>query len=173
MKQEKISFKSNGLSVVGIIDIPKKVPAPGIIVCHGGTNDKINCPCFPELPNALVKAGYIVLRFDFYGSGESDGLFQDKTNELMMQNIKDAISFLSKDARVTKIGLWGRSIIGNMLAYLVDKRIVCRVIQSGVYDFTEAFERYYKKDFERFLKNPKMKYMVVTSDSRKVNGEYA
>lgn len=174
MKKEKIKFKSNGLNIIGVLNIPEETPAPGIVLCHGGTNNKENCPTFPHLWQKLVNEGYIVMRFDFFGSGESDGDFRDKTNKIMYQNVKDALDFFNKDSRVDKsrIGIWGRSQSGTQLSCLVDDRIQCRVLQSPVLDGIGAFERYYKKDWERYKKNPEKYLMIKETDSRDVKGPY-
>jgi esterase/lipase len=161
--------------VVGILNIPEKIPAPGIILCHGGSNDKINCPTFPQLWEKLVSEGYIVMRFDFFGSGESDGDFRDKTHSNMFQNIKDALDYFYNNPKVIKdkIGIWGRSQSGAQLSYLVDDRIKCRVLQSPVQNFIDAFGSYYKKDWDLFQNNPNQEYLMITeTDLRKVKGPY-
>lgn len=173
-KRRKIEFISNGHRLFGFIDYPRKIPAPGIITFHGGSNNKDECPCFPQVPEALVKAGYVNMCFDYFGSGESDGDFQDKTNAELFQNTKDAIDFFIQDKNVVKIGVWGRSQSGLQLSYLVDGRITCRVLQAPAYGGFESVKVYYKKDFEEFLKHPEWKYMVIKkTDKRNVKGPYA
>jgi uncharacterized protein len=173
MTREKIQFKSNGHNLVGFIDYPDEVPAPGVITFHGGTNTKDICPCFPEVPEALVKNGYINMRFDFFGSGESDGLFQDKTNAELLQNMKDAIDFFANNKKVTKFGIMGRSQSGIQQACLYDERIICRVIQSPTIEIKEVFKYWYPNEFEEFMLHLEEKYLCITEgDTRKVKGPY-
>jgi esterase/lipase len=60
-----------------------------------------------------VDAGFVVFRFDFYGSGESPGTLKDRKWSTAEQNARDAINYIeSRGAK--KIGLWGRSIGGTV-----------------------------------------------------------
>ena len=173
MKREKIQFKSNGHNLVGFIDYPEKVPAPGIITFHGGTNNKNECPCFPEVPEALVENGYINMRFDFFGSGESDGLFQDKTNAELLQNMKDAIDYFVRNKKVTKVGIMARSQSGIQQSCLFDERIVCRVVQSPAIEIKKVFKYWYPDQFKEFMQHPEEDYFCITEgDTRKVKGPY-
>jgi dienelactone hydrolase len=130
--REKVTFKSAGCSLVGIKDIPDKVPAPGVILFHGLSNAKEDCPLINETAEMLTKEGVITFRFDFYGSGESPGLMRDKTLPILLQNARDAIDFLLSDSRVTAVGLWGRSLGGTMVALCgSDPRVKASVILTG------------------------------------------
>ncbi len=112
MSKEKTTFKSLGHDLVGIIEYPEKLPAPGVILLHGLTNSKEDCPLINEIAEALVKEGIISFRFDFYGSGESPGQLRDRTWSISEQNVRDAIeSFENKGVKT--IGLWGRSTGGT------------------------------------------------------------
>ena len=173
MRKEKIEFYSNSHRLAGVITYPNKLPAPGVITFHGGTNTKDVCPCFPQIPDAVVKNGYINMRFDFFGSGESDGLFQDKTNAELLQNMKDAIDFFAKNKNVTKIGIVARSQSGIQQACLYDERIICRVVQSPALEIKAVFAYWYPKEFKEFMENSKEKYLCIkTGDTRKVKGPY-
>ncbi len=81
---------------------------------HGLGNHKTDCPVINEASEALIKEGFIIFRFDFFGSGESPGILRDKTWSVLEQNGRDALDYFSKDERVTKIGLWGRSSGGTI-----------------------------------------------------------
>jgi alpha-beta hydrolase superfamily lysophospholipase len=60
-------------------DEPKK-DTPIVICCHGFTGDKIGANQLTvNLAKTLESAGYIVLRYDFLGSGDSDGDFSSDT----------------------------------------------------------------------------------------------
>jgi alpha-beta hydrolase superfamily lysophospholipase len=52
------------------------VSPPIVIFCHGFTGEKVGGSQFYlHLANAIEAAGYAVLRFDYAGSGESEGAF--------------------------------------------------------------------------------------------------
>ena len=114
MKSKKIIFTSEGYELVGILDIPNKTPAPGVILFHGLTNSKDDCPLIKEVAEALTKEGFITFRFDFYGSGESPGKLKGKTWSISEQNARDSIEYFKKTKKVTEIGLWGRSTGGTI-----------------------------------------------------------
>jgi alpha/beta superfamily hydrolase len=122
MKREKFEISSNGKTIRGILDLPcVPEPMPGMILCHGTTNDKFTCPLIEDASRFFVARGTAVLRFDFFGSGESDGIFRDKTISEMILNLKDAIRyFLSRPEINKKIGLWGRSVGATVVAACSD-----------------------------------------------------
>jgi len=135
MRIEKTTFQSAGFKLTGEFVLPNRLeaPLPAVILLHGLTNSKNDCPLINETSEALVKNGLIVFRFDQYGSGESPGEMQDKTITMLEQNLKDAIEFVAKDKRVdkNKIGLWGRSLGGTLVCLIPnDKRIKARVVAS-------------------------------------------
>lgn len=109
MKEEKIVFKnSEGLNLIGILNVPKEQTDTIIVLAHGFTSNK-DRNRYIEISKSLVKEGYAFLRFDFGGSGESD------ENEITVKNqiddLKSAINFV-KDKKYRKIGLIGESLGG-------------------------------------------------------------
>jgi len=71
--QTKVEFISDGLRLSGILHVPDAArgPRPGVIVTHGfgGTKDGTH-----EIEAKLYESwGYVVLRFDYRGCGESEG----------------------------------------------------------------------------------------------------
>lgn len=67
----------------GMIDLPKADSGekfPTIIFLHGFTVWKTGPQrLYEEFAREAVKAGYCVIRYDFYGTGESDGEFYEMT----------------------------------------------------------------------------------------------
>jgi len=135
MKVEKVKFESTGYTLAGEIDLPDKFNGklPTVVLLHGLSNSRKDCPLINETTEALVENGFIAFRFDFYGSGESPGEMRDKRMDILEQNAKDAIEFIAKDERVekNKIGIWGRSLGGTLACLLPqDARIKTRVAAS-------------------------------------------
>jgi dipeptidyl aminopeptidase/acylaminoacyl peptidase len=119
MKRERFKISSKGKTIRGILDIPEvPYPMPGMILCHGTTNDKYTCPLIEYASKFFVARGTAVVRFDFFGSGESDGIFRDKTISDMIQNLNDIIDYSQSRSEIDrhKIGLWGRSVGGTVVA---------------------------------------------------------
>lgn len=79
MKTEKVSFLSDGLKIYGEIFIPAQIkkPCPGLIICHG-LPSKVPSPDdqgYPHLAKYFCQEGFLVLIFNFRGTGLSEGNF--------------------------------------------------------------------------------------------------
>jgi uncharacterized protein len=137
MNEQKITFQSDGCKLVGIVRIPEGVKPgerrPAMIVLHGfGSNkgaENVLGPC-----GVLDSLGYITLRFDMRGCGESDG---ERGNLICMEQVKntrDAFTFLNDHPAVApgQIGAIGSSFGAAVAVYAgaIDKRFTC-VISSG------------------------------------------
>lgn len=129
--EKKVIIASRGKKLFGLLCVPKEIPAPGVVLFHGLSNSKRDCPLINETTEMLVNEGFSTLRFDFFGSGESPGLLKDKTWEELRQNAIDAIDYLSHQKAVTKMGLWGRSLGGTFAILTEDiSRAGCIVLAS-------------------------------------------
>jgi esterase/lipase len=146
----QVKFNSLGHNLVGEINIPKKSGRiPAVLLFHGLTNSKNDCPLINETSDLLFKNGFITFRFDFFGSGQSPGEMKDKTIGILLQNAKDAIKYLVKNKRVSNIGLWGRSLGGTIVCLIPpNKKIKTRVSASGAC-FLEGI---FKKNFAQLKK---------------------
>lgn len=173
MNEQKTNLTSGGKNIVGLLGVPEKTPCPIIVMLHGGTNDKLTCPMFDIMVPELNNAGIATFRFDFYGSGESDGLFKGKTLEIMDQNVVDALNFVRNDQRFNKIGLFGRSMSGGQVLYCDDKDIEARVLHSGSTTHFDNFRKFYPVETKDFEEHPEKQIIPITTDPRKVNGDYA
>jgi putative redox protein len=79
MNTEKISWKSDGLTIRGEIYLPSDQagPFPTLILCHGipakvkGPDDR----GYPLLAERFCREGFLVLIFNFRGAGLSEGNF--------------------------------------------------------------------------------------------------
>ncbi len=119
--------KDNGENLRGVVNLPddfdenKKYKT--VIFFHGLSGDRNGSKWF-RISNAkyLCKMGYAVIRFDFSGSGESDGDFYDMTlgRELeearLIVDFAKGLSYVDKD----QISWYGHSlggVIASILAY--------------------------------------------------------
>lgn len=97
----------------------KEHPAGTVVFFHGFTGDRIESHwIFVKTARALAQAGIASLRFDFYGSGESEGQFAEMTLQGEMADAEDAVRFLRLQAGVdpSRIGLCGLSMGGSIAA---------------------------------------------------------
>jgi len=134
---ERITFQSAGLKINGSIHLPPGMrpgeKRPAFIVLHGfGSNSSSsNCmlPC-----EMLAEWGYVALRFDFRGCGESEG---KRANTICLEQVEDtsaALTFLQTRREVdpARVALVGSSFGAAVAVYTggVDKRVAA-VISSG------------------------------------------
>jgi len=102
-------------------------------MCHGWGANKLGTwqGLFIKTARELCKNGFAVLRFDFRGSGDSEGEFEKQTIETMLEDldcILNNLNFIDTE----KIGLIGHSLGGKVaiLKAAKDKRIKCLAVWS-------------------------------------------
>jgi len=86
---------------------------------HGFTGDRLEAHwVFVKCARALASTGIASLRFDFYGSGESEGEFREVTLEGELADAEDAVAFLrhQKGIDPKRVGLLGLSLGGTIAA---------------------------------------------------------
>ncbi|MSU74954.1 MAG: alpha/beta hydrolase [Candidatus Magasanikbacteria bacterium] len=144
---ETVTFLSQGKKIVGVIECPEQLTARAVVFAHGLSNSKdpVDIPLLYRINNALLAAGYITMRFDFFGSGESDGQFCDKTISAMRENFLDALTFLKiKHPEINWIGTVGKSIGGTVLALIGgDPRLSASVLMTMRYSLAPFFAKFW------------------------------
>lgn len=131
MRQD-IAFNSAGSKITGHLYMPETAkPVPGIVLCHGFAGVKeLLLPAFAE---RFSEAGFAALTFDYRGFGESEGERGRLVPSLQIEDIKNAISFMSQcpDIDSQRIGLWGTSFGGaNAICVAAeDSRVRALVVQ--------------------------------------------
>jgi len=135
-----VTFKNEGQQLVGILHVPDGLEAagsaPGIVMFHGFTGHKSETHrLFVTIANALCSSGFVVLRFDFRGSGDSDGEFDDMTVPGEVSDAEKALTFLANLESVDKnrVGVIGLSMGGRVAAILAsrDSRVRFTVLYSA------------------------------------------
>jgi hypothetical protein len=75
--------------------------APAVLMCHGFTGHKAEAHrLFVHTARRLMQEGLVVLRFDFLGSGDSEGLFEEMTIRGEVEDALNALAFLRGHGRV-------------------------------------------------------------------------
>jgi len=129
------------MRVWGVLHIPKRIPAPGIVFCHGFTGTRVEShQLFVHAARHLCERGFAVLRFDFRGSGESEGLFQDMTISGEIEDLKTALSWFLRRKEVVKDKIWVNGLsLGGVVTVLTvarDPRVKAVSLWSTPSDFT-------------------------------------
>lgn len=115
---EFIEWKNGRTILRGSLHRAPGKNAPFFILCHGFTGHRLGPGyLFVRLSRELAKAGVSSLRFDFAGSGESDGAFHDMTAATMQSDLLSAVRFVKKKFSPQAVVLLGHSL-GGMIAAL-------------------------------------------------------
>ena len=144
--QEKVSFQSGSYRLSGILHRPAdaagKPPRPAFLVMHGFGSNKDGG--FAKVAATLLAdLGYIVMRFDMRGCGESEG---PRGRVICMEQVEDtscAITFLQTLEGIdnAKIGLMGHSFGAAVAVYAaaVDTRVAACISSGGWGDGEKKF----------------------------------
>jgi len=112
--------------IFAVLHFPSKVqgPVPAVVICPGFAGNKCGkFRIFVLLAQELTKQGIAVLRFDYRGSGDSEGEFQEITINSQVSDTLACLDHLKKDLRIdpSRLGLLGRSL-GGMVSILAANR---------------------------------------------------
>ncbi|QSO48124.1 alpha/beta hydrolase [Alicyclobacillus mengziensis] len=122
--QKAIVLEHRGMTMRGMLHFPdgqSDQPVPAVILFHGFTGNKLEPHrLFLKISRALAAAGLACFRFDFLGSGESDGDFEDMT---LSGEVSDANAILDMvksypGIDTDRVNLLGLSM-GGLVASLV------------------------------------------------------
>ncbi len=114
---------SRGQTMRGMIHRPADFSTsrryPAVMMWHGFTGSRVEPHrLFVKTARRLASEGFLVARFDFVGSGESDGEFADTTPETEIADALNVIHWISAQPGVdrTKLALIGLSLGGLVSA---------------------------------------------------------
>ncbi len=122
--QKAVELHKNGMTLRGMLHKPDGISrkVPMALIFHGFTGNKMEPHfIFVKLSRKLEQVGIASLRFDFLGSGESDGEFKDMTlsGELddaeAILNYAKTLEFVDKD-KIFVVGLSMGGAVASMLA---------------------------------------------------------
>ncbi|WAH37665.1 alpha/beta hydrolase family protein [Alicyclobacillus dauci] len=116
--QRAITLTVEGLTLRGMEHVPERAtesPVPAVILFHGYTGTKLEPHrSFLKISRALETKGIASFRFDFAGSGESDGDFENMTASSEIRDAKAILQMVKRDPRIEsdKVTLLGLSMGG-------------------------------------------------------------
>lgn len=146
MSEQRVTFKSDGLDIAGAVRFPAGLAAgerrAAFIVLHGfGSN--MNSESVREPCELFEKLGYVSLRFDMRGCGDSGG---EKGRVICLEQVADtqnALTFLSQWPEVdpARIALIGSSFGAAVAIYTtgIDKRVAACISSGGWGDGERKF----------------------------------
>ena len=123
---QAVEFAGSKGTLRGMLHLPRiGGPGPGVVIMHGFTGQRLESGfLFRALSRALESAGVASLRFDFYGSGESDGDFVEMTASTERADALAALDFFRSHEAIDteRVGMLGLSFGGFMTACTVGER---------------------------------------------------
>ncbi|HET7909669.1 MAG TPA: alpha/beta fold hydrolase [Nitrospira sp.] len=136
--EEPVTFKDQqGHLVSAILSRPSQDSCAVAVLCHGFLSNK-NSTTNKTLTRLLNEAGVATFRFDFFGQGQSEGLFEDITVSLAVGQADAAIALMRSTGYDT-IGLVGSSF-GGLAAILTAAQrqdVASLALKCPVVDFGE------------------------------------
>lgn len=143
--ERPVVFENEGEQLVGMVHEPAEGGGakPGVMMLHGFTGNRIEQhQLFVKTARKLAQTGFYVLRFDFRGSGESQGQFSRMTVSGEISDALAAISWFKINTGVdpNKIAILGLSMGSCVAAYTaVQSDVKALVFWSGVAKTVEVF----------------------------------
>lgn len=150
MSEQLIAFEGPLGTLRGVLHRPGRKPAPAVMLLHGFTGQHIEDQrLFVQAARQLTDAGFAVLRFDFYGSGNSDGDFEEMTVHTEVADARAGLDWLCAQRGIAtdRIGVVGLSLGGAVTVLLAasDPRVRAIVLWNAVAQpalhFTEIARR--------------------------------
>lgn len=169
---EKVTFNSAGYKMAAVLHRPDSVSQArsAFIVIHGFGSNK-DGGFAPVAARLLQELGYVVLRLDMRGCGQSEGPRGRVICEEQVEDTRNAITFLVKQNGVdsARIGLFGHSFGAAVAIYAaaVDRRVAACVSSGGWGDGKTKFERQHStpEAWSRF------EALMATGREKKAKGE--
>lgn len=163
-------FSVEGQKIYGMLHVPEGSPPPSgwpsLVMLHGFTGNRIEGHRnFVLLARGLAARGVACLRFDFRGSGESQGDFSEMTVSREVQDTEAAFEYLrrqpgldpervmllgfsmgaivatlaARTVRPHRLALWGPALPELWLSYLPGGVLPATVVDHGGWPLGRAF----------------------------------
>ena len=146
MSEQPVTFPSAGLELSGAVHVPRGMRASerraGFLVLHGFGSNKTSSNTM-QPTRVLGELGYVVLRFDMRGCGDSGG---ERGRVICLEQVEDtpnAVTFLAAHPAVDpqRIAVIGSSFGGAVAVYAagVDERLAAVISNGGWGDGERKF----------------------------------
>ena len=141
MEKKITILNRNYKKLSAIFHTPKNTTDKVVIMIHSFKGDKDYQPIMRDGARKLCVQGYAVIRFDCYGSGESEGSFEQATVSSEVRDLKDVITFV-KDKGYEQIALIGLSLGATVAILGYDKTIKSLILWSPPFTHKRLYENY-------------------------------
>jgi uncharacterized protein len=146
MTEQSFDFQSAGLKLSGIVHVPDDVAPgerrPAFLVLHGFGSNK-NSGNSQRPAEVLTKLGYVALRFDMRGCGDSEGEHARVICLEQVEDTRNALTALAQHPAVDpgRIAVVGTSFGGAVAVYAggTDPRLAAVISNGGWGDGERKF----------------------------------
>ncbi|GJM83912.1 alpha/beta hydrolase [Paenibacillus sp.] len=139
--------------------------APLVVICHGFVGSRIGVDrLFVKTARELAADGFLVLRFDYLGCGESSGNYGEHGVESMVAQTRAVLDYGLEafDVDPTRVSLIGHSL-GGLVALLTanrDRRVKNLVLWSAVgYPFSDIVKITGRELYDQAVKHGTADYL--------------
>jgi dipeptidyl aminopeptidase/acylaminoacyl peptidase len=148
VKEQQVEWRSAGLKISGLVEFPeganRGAPRAGVLVLHGFGSNK-DSPMVRTVTRLFTSLGYVALRFDMRGCGQSEG---ERGRVLCLEQVDDtksALDFLAASgyADPKRIAVFGHSFGAAVAVYAAgtDPRIGACISSGGWGNGEKKFRR--------------------------------
>src|SRR5438309_3926725 len=138
MTEQAVTFPSAGLKLSGVVHVPRALPPSerrgAFLVLHGFGSNKTSSNTM-QPTKMLSDLGYVTLRFDMRGCGDSEGELGRVICLEQVEDTRNALAFLAQHPAVDgkRIGVIGSSFGGAVAIYAggIDDRVAAVVSNGG------------------------------------------
>ncbi|ETT61755.1 alpha/beta fold hydrolase [Paenibacillus sp. FSL R7-277] len=171
--ERNIIIRHNGEELTASIHYPAadragtgrcKNRVPLAVICHGFVGSRIGVDrIFVKAARELAQDGYMVIRFDYAGCGESSGDYGSEDMESMIGQTRAVLDYgiSSADVDPQRVTLIGHSLGGAvaLLTGVRDRRVKNLVLWSAVgYPFNDIVKIVGRDAFDRSVKSGSADY---------------
>lgn len=142
-----------------------KERVPLVVICHGFVGSRIGVDrLFVKTARSLAEAGFLVVRFDHVGCGESSGEYGSEGVDSLIAQTRAVLdyAFGLGDIDPTRVSLIGHSL-GGMIALLTavrDRRVKNLILWSAVgYPFNDIVNITGRKVYDRAIEHGSADYL--------------
>ncbi|MCW8934255.1 MAG: alpha/beta hydrolase [Gammaproteobacteria bacterium] len=124
LDETPLFFENSGQKLFGVIHKPDNLNInKAIVFCHAFAEEKLwSHRVYVSLARSLVKLGYLVMRFDYRGYGDSEGDFSSCSITSYKSDIQCAVEYLRNEySGLTEIGLFGHRLGASIAVNIKDE----------------------------------------------------
>lgn len=138
---------------------------PLVVICHGFVGSRIGVDrLFVKTARELAEDGYMVVRFDYIGCGESSGSYGAEGLESMIAQTRSVLDYAlsCNDVDPTRVTLIGHSLGGAVALQTAvrDRRVKSLVLWSAVgYPFNDIVTITGRTVYDESVKSGKADYL--------------